>query len=112
MNIAVIGYPPLPIKKLEKFLPDVITSIVWSGNYYLYTSIKNLAKKKQAEFDYCADYIFISKLQSLEQLKNLDLVVILWDKRSQKTKFIIDVCRRLGLYVNVVTYRYNISRRK
>lgn len=102
MNVGVVGSRSLKVDCLEKYLPENTKVVVSGGAIGIDTCAKNWAinnKITLREFlpEYTKYGITAPLRRNVTIVKNSDLVIAFWDRKSRGTVFTLKKCAELGV---------------
>lgn len=106
MKVAVIGSRGRTIDNLGDYLPETTTEIISGGSEGIDTCAREYAVAHNIKFkEYLPDYEKYDKtallMRSVSIIETADMVLAFWDGRSSVTKFVIDMCRDIGVPIKV-----------
>lgn len=101
MKVAIVGSRTLVVNNLCDYLPDGTTEIVSGGARGIDECAAEYAKKMGIAFtEIKPDYNRYKKGAPLVRNKEIvemsDFVLVFWDGESRGTKYVIDMCERIG----------------
>lgn len=107
MKVAVIGSRGLTVNDLEKYLPAETTEIISGGARGVDTCAREYALSHGIKLtEFLPDYKKYGRSAPLKRnitiIENADLVLAFWDGSSRGTRFVIDKCRELGVYIILI----------
>ena len=108
MKVAVIGSRGLTVNDLGKYLPENTTEIISGGAYGIDTCAREYALANGIKLtEFLPEYDKYGKNAPLKRnitiIENADIVLAFWDGESRGTKFVIDICNRMGVSIKVYT---------
>ena len=106
MKVAVIGSRGLSVSDLGRYLPENTTEIVSGGAKGVDTSAREYALSHGIKLtEFLPEYTRFGRSAPLKRnitiIEYSDIVLAFWDGKSRGTKFVIDICRKLGVEVRV-----------
>ena len=106
MRVAVVGSRNLSVSNLGCYLPDNVTEIISGGAKGVDTSAREYAIAQGLplrEFlPECSRYGKSASLKrNLQIISQADLVLAFWDGSSHGTRFVIDLCHKMGIPVQI-----------
>ncbi len=109
MKVAIIGSRSLHIKNLGDYLPENTTEIVSGGARGVDASARCYALSHGIKLtEFLPEYEKYGKGAPLKRnisiINYSDIVLAFWDGKSRGTRFVIDMCRKLGVELNVYTF--------
>ena len=110
MKVAVVGSRGLDIDMIHFYIPAAATEIVSGGAKGVDTEAKKFALKNNLRYkEILPDYEKYGRVAPLKRNDEIidyaDLIVAIWDSKSNGTKYTIDKCKKLGKSL-IVFYVY------
>ena len=101
MKVAVVGSRGLDIDMIRFYIPAAATEIVSGGAKGVDAEAKNFAKENHYKYtEFLPDYEKYGRAAPLKRNDEIidyaDLVVAIWDSKSNGTKYTIDKCIKTG----------------
>ncbi len=102
MRIGVVGSRTLLVENLEKYLPEEVTELVSGGARGIDSCAKKWANEHNIPIiEFLPEYDKYGKsaplIRNITIVKNSDLVIAFWDKKSRGTVFTLNKCSVLGV---------------
>lgn len=106
MKVAVIGSRGLIIDDLSDYLPDNTTEIISGGAQGIDTVAHNYAVQNKIKLiEYFPKYEKYGRAAPLKRnitiIEHAELVLAFWDGKSHGTKFVIDMCKKRNIPINI-----------
>ena len=107
MKTAVIGSRGLTVIDLGKYMPPGTTEIVSGGAKGVDASAKKYAEANGIKLtEFLPEYDKYGRSAPLKRnidiIECVNVVLAFWDGKSRGTKFVIDVCQKMGVPVKIV----------
>ena len=107
MKIAIIGSRNIEIENFDLYLPQSVSEIVSGGAKGIDTCAKKYAEKNNIKLkEFLPQYDRYGRAAPLKRnvdiIKYADEVLAFWDGKSKGTKYVIEMCKKLGKKVMVI----------
>ena len=107
MKIAIIGSRNIEIENFDLYLPQSVSEIVSGGAKGIDTCAKKYAEKNNIKLkEFLPQYDRYGRAaplkRNVEIIKYADEVLAFWDGTSKGTKYVIEMCKKLGKKVMVI----------
>ena len=101
MKVAVVGSRNVVVENIEQYLPENITEIISGGAKGVDTYAEVYAKNNNIKITVIKpEYKKYRKGAPLVRNKQIvemaDFVVLIWDGKSNGTRFVLDYCKELN----------------
>ena len=101
MKVAVVGSRNVVVENIEQYLPENVTEIISGGAKGVDTYAETYAKNNNIKITVIKpEYKKYRKGAPLVRNKQIvemaDFVVLIWDGKSNGTRFVLDYCKELN----------------
>ena len=101
MKVAVVGSRNIVVENIEQYLPEDVTEIISGGAKGVDTYAETYAKNNNIKITVIKpEYKKYRKGAPLVRNKQIvemaDFVVLIWDGKSNGTRFVLDYCKELN----------------
>lgn len=103
MKAAIIGLRKISYSDFEKYMPQKITEIIWSGENEILCKYANKKGIRLTSLPLGTGYGRAEKFMwEMEGVRAADVVIAFWDGEDMNVKAVIDYCKEINKNVELI----------